>query len=73
MIEQSSIQKKDNDHQAIAVENDDSSVKTSEALASDSPKQVNEVQANEIQVNEVTEKIDNIQEKLKGFYHKFRS
>ena len=68
LIEQSSIQTEDNEHQPIAVEIADSAVESPDVLAGDSQKQVNEVQA-----NEVTEKTDNIQDKLKGFYHKFRS
>ena len=65
LLEQSTIQTEDNEHQTIVVEKVDSAVKSSDALASDSPKQVNEGQ-----VNEVNEKI---QDKLKGFYNKIRS
>ena len=65
LIAQSTIKPEESEHQATAVENDQVADKNSETLASDSPKQVNEVQ-----VNEVTE---NIQDKLKGFYHKLRS
>ena len=65
LIGQSTIKPEENEPPTIAVENTDAADKSSDALASDSPKQVDEVQ-----VNEVTEKI---QDKLKGFYHKFRS
>jgi len=68
LIEQLTIQAEDREYQPIAVENTDSTVKSSDALASDSPKQVNEVP-----LNEVTEIMDNFQDKLKGFYHKFKS
>ena len=68
LTEQSTIQTEDSEHQAIAVENADSAVKSSDALASDSPKQVNEVE-----VNEMTEIMENVQDKLKGFYKKIRS
>jgi len=65
LIGQSTIKPEENEPPTIAVENTDAADKSSDALASDSPKLVDEVQ-----VNEVTEKI---QDKLKGFYHKFRS
>jgi len=65
LISQSTIKPEENEYQTLAVENTDVADKSSDTLASDSPKQVDEVQ-----MNEVTE---NIQDKLKGFYHKFRS
>ena len=65
LIAQSMIEQEENEYQTAAIENDEVTDKNSDTLASDSPKQENEVQ-----VNEVTE---NIQDKLKGFYHKFKS
>jgi DNA repair exonuclease SbcCD ATPase subunit len=68
LTKQLAVQTNDIEPLATDVENDEPVVKSPDVLASDSSKQENGVQ-----LSDVTELIDDFQDKLKGFYNKFRS